>query len=78
MTDLTVSPFALLGSAQDDWSIDTSNGGGCDGSSSQVTAGAGGNGANRNAILSIDIPPGATFVSYYYSHPGALNTGYPL
>ena len=75
-TDLTVSPFAILGgSPQDPWSIDASSGG-CDGSSSsQVTAGAGGNGVNRNSILSIDIPPGATFVSYYYSHPGGLNTG---
>ena len=73
-TDLTVSPFALLGSAQDHWSIDASSGG-CGSSSSQVTAGAGGNGVDRNSILSIDIPPGATFVSYYYSHPGGLNTG---
>ena len=72
-TDLTVSPFLLLGGANDPWAIDMN--GGCGGSNSQLTAGAGGNGVDRNSILSINIPPGATEVSYYYSHPGGLSTG---
>lgn len=72
-SDLTASPFLLLGGANDPWAIDTN--GGCGGSNSQLTAGAGGNGVDRNSILSIEIPPGATQVSYYYSHPGGLSTG---
>ena len=47
------------------WQVD--NSGGCDGTTSQFTAGLG-TGVDRRTTLRISIPAGATSVQYYYSY----------
>ena len=63
--------FTVDGGADDPWSIDSS--GGCDGTSSQISAGAGGNGVDNNSFLRIDIPSGATSVRFFSKSTGLQN-----
>ena len=67
----SLADFTVDGGADDPWSIDSS--GGCDGTSSQISAGAGGNGVDTNSFLRIDIPSGATSVSFFYTNTGLGN-----
>lgn len=54
------------------WERDTNRG--CNGSTAGITAGRQRGGVDDDSILSIDIPSGATSVSYFYSYPAALDT----
>ena len=65
---ISLDDFTVDGGANDPWSIDSS--GGCDGTSSQISAGAGNSGVDTNSFLRIDIPSGATSVSFFYTNTG--------
>ena len=75
--DLNSGPFSLDSIEGPDppvqpWERDTNRG--CNGSAAGVTAGRQTGGVDEDSILIIDIPPGATSVSYFYSYPSALDT----
>ena len=72
----TIVPGTISGDAVRPWAINSM--GACNGSNNGLTAGVDASGAKGVDTLStytVDVPQGATKMSYFYSYPAALDRG---
>ena len=68
----SIEPFTLSGGAKRPWRIDTAAA--CDGTTYGVRAGHSG-GVDSESYLTMTVPSGVSGVTYFYSHPSALDRG---